>query len=121
MGEFSNNRFIRQLEAFGAETCLSDISEWVWYCNVDQEEALRHAGQQFSGAMLGARLRDHIQRADEKAAHRSPVTFGGTRSPGMFTRPFSPANRTYPNLGPQVRWCSRRARWTISFGGAWMG
>jgi predicted nucleotide-binding protein (sugar kinase/HSP70/actin superfamily) len=71
MEEFSNNRLIRQLEAFGAEAWLSDISEWVWYCNVDQEEGLRHAGRQFSGAMLGARLRDHIQRADEKALRAS--------------------------------------------------
>jgi predicted nucleotide-binding protein (sugar kinase/HSP70/actin superfamily) len=67
MEEFSNDRIVRRLEACGAEAWLPDISEWVWYCNVDQEENLRHAGQRLSPAMLRARLRDHLQRADEAA------------------------------------------------------
>ncbi|MEI8191897.1 MAG: hypothetical protein WCI75_19460, partial [candidate division NC10 bacterium] len=48
MEEFSNDRLIRRLEACEAEAWLSDVSEWVWYCNVDQEENLRHAGQRLS-------------------------------------------------------------------------
>jgi len=67
MEEFSNDQLIRRLEACGAEGWLSDISEWVWYCNVDQEETLRHAGKRFSLALLGAKVRDRIQRADEVA------------------------------------------------------
>jgi predicted nucleotide-binding protein (sugar kinase/HSP70/actin superfamily) len=67
MNEFSNDDLIRRLEACGGEAWLSDVSEWVWYCNNDQEFSLRHLGKRFSFAMLGAKLRDHIQRADEAA------------------------------------------------------
>jgi predicted nucleotide-binding protein (sugar kinase/HSP70/actin superfamily) len=82
MEEFSNDRLIRRLEAYGAEVWLSDISEWVWYCNVDQEESLRRAGRRLSGAMLGARLRDHVQHADEWAL-RAPFAqdFRGYEEP----------------------------------------
>jgi predicted nucleotide-binding protein (sugar kinase/HSP70/actin superfamily) len=65
MEEFCNDQLLRRLEACGAEAWLSDISEWVWYCNVDQEETLRHAGGRFSLASLGAKVRDRIQHADE--------------------------------------------------------
>ncbi len=66
MEEFSNEAVIRRLEACGAEAWLSDISEWVWYCNADQEFLLRAAGRRLSFALLGAALRDRIQRADER-------------------------------------------------------
>jgi predicted nucleotide-binding protein (sugar kinase/HSP70/actin superfamily) len=65
--EFSNGALIRTLEACGAEAWQSDVSEWVWYCAVDQELALCHAGRRFSLAMLGAAVRDRVQRADETA------------------------------------------------------
>jgi predicted nucleotide-binding protein (sugar kinase/HSP70/actin superfamily) len=71
LNEFSNEDLIRRLEACGAEAWLSDISEWVWYCNVEQEGWLRHLGRGFSVPMLAARLRDRVQRADE-AALRAP-------------------------------------------------
>lgn len=67
MNEFSNDDLIRRLEACGGEAWLSDIAEWVWYCNNDQGYRLRREGKRFSAAMLGARLRDRIQRADEMA------------------------------------------------------
>ncbi len=67
MEEFSNEAVILRLEACGAEAWLSDISEWVWYCNADQEFLLRMAGRRHSLALLGAKLRDRIQRADETA------------------------------------------------------
>lgn len=71
MDEFSNDQFIRSLEACGGEAWLSDIAEWVWYCNNEQERRLRGEGRRLSFAMLGAKLRDHIQHADE-AALRAP-------------------------------------------------
>jgi predicted nucleotide-binding protein (sugar kinase/HSP70/actin superfamily) len=67
MEEFSNEAVIRRLEACGAEAWLSDISEWVWYCNAEQEFLLRATGRRLTLALLGARLRDRIQRADEVA------------------------------------------------------
>ena len=71
MSEFSNEELIRRLEACGAEAWLSDVSEWVWYCNADQERTLRHSGQRLSLPMLRAWIRDRVQAADE-AALRAP-------------------------------------------------
>jgi len=70
MNEFSNEDLIRHLEACGGEAWLSDISEWVWYCNNEQEHLLRRDGKRFSFTMLGAKLRDHVQHADEMALRR---------------------------------------------------
>ncbi len=67
MEEFSNEGVVRRLEACGAEAWLSDISEWVWYCNADQEFLLRTTAGRLSLALLGAKLRDRIQRSDEMA------------------------------------------------------
>jgi predicted nucleotide-binding protein (sugar kinase/HSP70/actin superfamily) len=80
--EFSNQQLIRRLEACGAEAWQSDVSEWVWYCNVDQEVALRHAGKGSSLPMLAAKIRDHVQRADE-ATLRAPFVedFRGYEDP----------------------------------------
>jgi predicted nucleotide-binding protein (sugar kinase/HSP70/actin superfamily) len=65
--EFSNDQVIRRLEACGGEAWISDISEWVWYCNSEEERVLREGGRGVSFAMLGAKLRDHVQHADEAA------------------------------------------------------
>jgi predicted nucleotide-binding protein (sugar kinase/HSP70/actin superfamily) len=80
--EFSNEHLIRRLEACGAEAWQSDVSEWIWYCNVDQEATLRHAGKGSSLVMLAAKVRDHVQRADE-AALRAPFVddFRGYEDP----------------------------------------
>jgi predicted nucleotide-binding protein (sugar kinase/HSP70/actin superfamily) len=67
MNEFSNEDLIRHLETCGGEAWLSDVSEWVWYCNSEQERLLRQDGKRFSFPMLGAKLRDHVQHADEMA------------------------------------------------------
>jgi len=70
MEEFSNGFIIRRLEACGAEAWLSDLSEWIWYCNSAEEQHLRHGGRRLSLAMLKAKLRDHVQRTDQHALHR---------------------------------------------------
>lgn len=82
MEEFSNDQLIRRLEAAGAEVWLADIAPWVWYCNAYQEDALRQRGRGLSLAMLAARVRDRLQRADEHAL-RAPFagTFRGTEEP----------------------------------------
>ena len=67
MNEFSNEDLIRHLETCGGEAWLSDVSEWVWYCNSEQERLLRQEGKRFSFPMLGAKIRDHVQHADEMA------------------------------------------------------
>ena len=80
--EFSNDHLIRRLEACGAEAWQSDVSEWVWYCNADQEATLRHAGGGCSLTMLAAKVRDRVQHADE-AALRGPFVedFRGYEDP----------------------------------------
>ena len=67
MENFSNGHIIRRLEACGAEAWLSDISEWIWYSNSQEEERLRHAGCRYSFSMAKAKLRDHVQRSDQHA------------------------------------------------------
>jgi predicted nucleotide-binding protein (sugar kinase/HSP70/actin superfamily) len=69
LNAFSNEDLVRKLEGFGAEVWLSHIAEWVEYTNVDQKRRLRLVGKQFSLSMLGAKLRSHIQKADEHALY----------------------------------------------------
>jgi predicted nucleotide-binding protein (sugar kinase/HSP70/actin superfamily) len=71
LNDFSNEHLIRRLEACGGEAWLADISEWIWYCNTEQEDCLRNSWRRRLVAMLGAKVRDHIQHADE-AALRAP-------------------------------------------------
>jgi predicted nucleotide-binding protein (sugar kinase/HSP70/actin superfamily) len=67
LNDFSNNELVRRLEDAGAEVWMNDISEWIWYTNVDQFRALKLHGRQVSLEALGARVRNHIQHKDEHA------------------------------------------------------
>lgn len=100
MNEFSIDALIRRLEACGGEAWLSDVSEWVWYCNNDQEHRLRREGRRFSFAMLHAKLRDHIQRADEVAL-RAPFAedFLGYEDPEEIEEILRVGDRYLPQAG----------------------
>jgi predicted nucleotide-binding protein (sugar kinase/HSP70/actin superfamily) len=100
VNEFSNDQLIRRLEALGGETWLSDISEWVWYCNNDQEWSLRRGGRRHSLTMLGTKLRDHIQRSDE-AALRAPFVedFLGYEEPEDIQEILDAGDRYLPQAG----------------------
>ncbi len=67
LNTFANEDLVRRLEGYGAEASLSHIGEWVAYTNEEQMRRLRLCGRMFSREMLGARLRSHIQRADQRA------------------------------------------------------
>jgi predicted nucleotide-binding protein (sugar kinase/HSP70/actin superfamily) len=67
LSEFSNRDLVRRLENAGAEVWMNDMSEWIWYTNVDQFQALKLHGRQISMEALGAHVRVHIQRKDEHA------------------------------------------------------
>jgi predicted nucleotide-binding protein (sugar kinase/HSP70/actin superfamily) len=67
MNTFSNYDAIRKIEAHGGECWLSDTSEWVWYTNWSQQAILRRDGKRFSLSMLGAKIKNKVQRADENA------------------------------------------------------
>ena len=65
LNTFSNYDAVRRIEAHGGEAWLSDVCEWVWYTNWSQKDLLRRNGKRFSGAMLGALVKNAVQRRDE--------------------------------------------------------
>lgn len=67
LNTFSNKDLIRRLESHGAEASLSHVAEWVSYTSLEQERKLRLCERAFSLEMLGAKVRTHVRRADEKA------------------------------------------------------
>jgi len=70
LNTFSNQDLIRRLERCGGEAWLSDVSEWIWYCNESETRELTMGGRRFSFAMLGGKLRDRAQHTDEHALIR---------------------------------------------------
>jgi predicted nucleotide-binding protein (sugar kinase/HSP70/actin superfamily) len=70
LNTFSNQDLIRRLERCGGEAWLSDVGEWIWYTNESEERELAKQGHRLSFAMLGAKLRERVQRADEHALWR---------------------------------------------------
>ena len=66
LNEFSNNNLIRHVEEHGGECWLSDMCEWIWYTNYEEKKNLAYAGRTISLAMLVAKIKHHIQHADEQ-------------------------------------------------------
>jgi predicted nucleotide-binding protein (sugar kinase/HSP70/actin superfamily) len=67
LNRFSNSELIRKVEELGGECWQSDVSEWVWYTNVEQKLNLVQQGKRISLAMAGALIKHHIQHRDEHA------------------------------------------------------
>jgi predicted nucleotide-binding protein (sugar kinase/HSP70/actin superfamily) len=67
LNNFSNAGLVRNLELQGGEGWLTDIAEWISYCNSEVARKLRLVGRTFSFDMLKSRLRSHIQHGDERA------------------------------------------------------
>lgn len=67
LNSFSNSELVRRLEEAGGEVWMNDLSEWIWYTNVDQSRALRLHGRQISLEALSACIRNQVQRKDEHA------------------------------------------------------
>ena len=55
LNNFSNDNLIRRIEKFGAETWLSDVTEWVWYTKVEHIRKLR----------MAAKIKNSVQKSDE--------------------------------------------------------
>ena len=66
LNTFSNYDAVRRIENHGAEALLSNISEWVWYTNWSQKSNLKRDGKKFSFTMLGALIKNVVQRRDEE-------------------------------------------------------
>ncbi len=62
---FSNEDLVRRLEEYGAETWISDITEWVWYTIAEQFRKLELVGKNFSFEALKAWIRKKVQKHDE--------------------------------------------------------
>jgi predicted nucleotide-binding protein (sugar kinase/HSP70/actin superfamily) len=99
LSTFSNEDLIRKLEAFGAQAWLSDICEWVWYTNHEQETNLRLYSRRISLEMLKAKIRDHVQHAHE-ARLLAPfeAEFAGLEEPHSVTEVLE---RSFPYLPHQ--------------------
>jgi predicted nucleotide-binding protein (sugar kinase/HSP70/actin superfamily) len=65
LNRFSNYDAVRRIEAHGGEGWLSDVAEWVWYTNWSQKTLLKRDGKKFSLEMLGAVVKNAVQRRDE--------------------------------------------------------
>lgn len=66
LNTFSNEDLIRKLEDQGGEAWISDITEWVYYTNLEQRTKwIPYAGDKWSKRMLTAYLKDHFQHRDE--------------------------------------------------------
>lgn len=66
LNNFSNADLVRNLELQGGEGWLTDIAEWIAYCNSEVARKLRLVGQTISLDMLKSTLRSHIQHSDEQ-------------------------------------------------------
>ncbi|MFP3936696.1 MAG: hypothetical protein ACLFVW_00050 [Phycisphaerae bacterium] len=65
LNTFSNYDAVRKIEAHGGEAWMSDVTEWVWYTNWSQQHLLKRDGRTISLEMLGAKIKNAVQRRDE--------------------------------------------------------
>ncbi len=65
LNTFSNYDAVRKIEAHGGEAWLSDVTEWVWYTNWSQKSLLRRDGKTWTLEMLGALVKNEVQKRDE--------------------------------------------------------
>jgi len=95
---FGNQHIIRRIEALGGEVWIADISEWVWYTNYEQERKLREAGKAFSLTMGSVKLRELVQKSDEKVllAPLNDIFSSRTEAPIEmvlnYSQPYLPAH-----------------------------
>ncbi len=65
LNDYSNSHLIRLIEKSGGEAWMSDVAEWVWYTNDEEEKRLLREGRRFSTSMLVARIRQKVMHRDE--------------------------------------------------------
>ncbi len=106
LNTFSNEDVIRSIEDRGGEAWIADICEWVYYTNLEQRTKwLPYAGKRWSLGMLGAWLKDRLQRGDEHAlAAPFHSLFAGREEPARVSiltdmaRPYLPADGVYGEM-----------------------
>jgi predicted nucleotide-binding protein (sugar kinase/HSP70/actin superfamily) len=74
---FSNQHFIRRIEAKGGEVWIAGISEWMYYTNLEQMRI--SADNRRILPLFGARVRHAFQRRDERNLNRPFKSFYAER------------------------------------------
>lgn len=68
MSTFSNEDLVRKLESQGAEAWISDITEWIYYTNLEQRRKwIPYSSGRFSKKMVIAYVKEAFQKRDEHA------------------------------------------------------
>jgi predicted nucleotide-binding protein (sugar kinase/HSP70/actin superfamily) len=100
LDDFANAELIRRVERFGGEALLASITEWFWYTNFMRKHDLKIHGRTFSKAMLGAVVRNKIQRNDEhKLLAPLRARFEGYEDPESTEQLVSPTGPYLPYWG----------------------
>ncbi len=105
LNRFSNQNLVKKIEEYGGEAWLSDVAEWVWYTNSEQRRKLRLNGNRYSQAMLGAKIKNLVQRRDEHALY-APFEddFRGCEEPEdtdaflALSKPYLPQDGAYGEM-----------------------
>ena len=94
---FSNQDLIRKIEEHGGEAWLAGVAEWILYTNVEQQNRLRQRGKRFSLEMAKAKIKDFIQKWQERSLYSLfEEEFRGREDPEdvrillEYTRPYLP-------------------------------
>lgn len=106
MNTFSNEDLVRRLEDQGAEGWISDITEWVYYTNLEQRRKwIPYDGGRWSKRMLVAKIKDTLQRRDDHAlAEPFRSLFTGREEPASvehvldLATPYLPAEGVYGEM-----------------------
>lgn len=100
LDDFSNSYLIKRIEKFGGEVWLASISEWVLYTNFMSKLDLKIHGQKFSKSMLGAVIKNKVQKMDEHKLH-APLheRFIGYEEPANTNCIVDPAKPYLPYWG----------------------
>ena len=72
LNSFSNDNVDRRIEKLGGECWLSDIAEWVWYTDWEQQSRMVRQRGRFNTDFLKIKLKTHVQHGDEQALY-APV------------------------------------------------
>ena len=82
LNSFSNEFFIKEIEAAGGEAWLSGIGEWVHYASFQHGSRILKNKGRFSKEYLLHKLKEKIQKKDEKTLYRVfKKEFAGVEEP----------------------------------------
>lgn len=82
LNRHSNMDVIKKVEELGGEAWQSDVAEWIWYTDRENERMLKRLGRRFSRAMIEAKLKYFYQKRVEHDLYAVfKETFKGREEP----------------------------------------